>query len=327
MSKHEIEVFRVKEIETHPNADTLGIVKVHGWTCCVKLDQVKVGDLIAYVPPDFVLKTSRPEFAFLGKDGKETYRMRVCKFRGVMSQGLIVPIAEDSGLKEGDNALDYLEIIRYEPPDFTTGGKNINSPSGLYAPKYDVENYQRYFELFVDGEEVVATEKIHGANAKFIYSSVEKKMFCGSRTNWKAESELSAWWRTLNQNPCIEHWCRNYPDVLVYGEVFGSVQNLRYGANSGQFFFAAFDILDKDCWLNYDEAQKIGKGLTWAPLVYRGPFNREKLMALAEENSRWSTAKNQMSEGIVVKPTKERMDMEIGRVQLKIVSNRYLEKS
>ena len=34
-----------------------------------------------------------------------------------------------------------------------------------------------------------------------------------------------------------------------------------------------------------------------------------------------------MKEGVVVKPVKERRDPDLGRVQLKIVSPRYLEKA
>lgn len=34
-----------------------------------------------------------------------------------------------------------------------------------------------------------------------------------------------------------------------------------------------------------------------------------------------------MREGIVIKPAVERLDLELGRVSLKLVSNRYLEKS
>jgi hypothetical protein len=60
------------------------------------------------------------------------------------------------------------------------------------------------------------------------------------------------------------------------------------------------------------------------------PFNLEKLKALAEGPSllarpvRGQAA--QIREGVVVRPMSERTSPELGRVQLKLVSNVYLEK-
>lgn len=330
MSFHEIPVFRINEISSHPNAETLGIVNVFGWSCCIKLDQFKVGDLAIFCPPDYVVPVSRPEFSFLGKDGKTEFRVRVCRFRGVMSQGLVVPLDPALGLKEGDNAMEALGIKRYEPPEpFALGGDNEKNPEGIYSPKYDVESYQRYRECMVVGESVIATEKIHGANARYCWASSDQKMHCGSRTNWKDQSEKSVWWKALKQNPWIEQWCRVNPDKILYGEVFGQVQNLKYGAAQNQVFFAAFDILEKSRWFCYDEDMDSIKGIEgfqWMKEVYRGPFDESVLLAEAEKDSVWPGA-NHMREGIVIRPERERYDDRVGRVLLKMVSNRYLEKS
>lgn len=329
MSTHRVDVIRIKEILPHPAADTLGIVNINGWTCCVKLDQFKVGDLACYIEPDYVVQTSRPEFSFLGKDGKTEFRIRVCRFRGVLSQGLIVPLDPSFGLNEGDNALEALGIKRYEPPEpFITGGNNEGGPSGIYSPKYDVESYQRYRECFVEGEPVVATEKLHGTNARYIYSSNSNRMYCGSRTLWKEKTEKSVWWKALKQNPWIEIWCKANPDKILYGEVFGQVQTLKYGSGQNEFFFAAFDILDKNRWLHYyEDLESISSvpDFKWVTEVYRGPFNEKLLMDEAEKDSVWPGAKH-YREGIVIRPERERYDDRVGRVLLKIVSNRYMEK-
>ena len=118
---------------------------------------------------------------------------------------------------------------------------------------------------------------------------------------------------------------RHHQDLVVYGEVFGQVQNLKYGAKSGQVFFAAFDILRGNTWLDFEEAHKIGAPLPWVPLVYRGPFDKEKIFEFAEGDSSYPLA-NHYREGVVVKPMHERTDPHIGRVQLKVVGNRYLSK-
>ena len=41
----------------------------------------------------------------------------------------------------------------------------------------------------------------------------------------------------IEQNPWIAAFCENFPDLTVYGEVFGWVQDLKYGAQPGQIFF------------------------------------------------------------------------------------------
>ena len=124
----------------------------------------------------------------------------------------------------------------------------------------------------------------------------------------------------------LKNLCRAHPDILLYGETFGH-QCLKYGAGPNDFFFAAFDIMDQGRWLDYDEALEMAEGIAgfkWVPLVYAGPFHKELLLAEAEKNSLWPGCTSQKREGIVIRPRKERTDPSLGRLQLKMVSNRYL---
>ena len=336
MSTHEIPVIRINELQKHPNADTLSIVNVYGWNVCIRTSDFNIGDLAVYIPPDYVVPTTRPEFSFL----EDKTRIKVRKLRGIISQGLL--IKADPSLKEGENALDFYGITRYEPPEpMTTGGEVERAPSDIYAPKYDVESFNRYNTIIREGEPVVVTEKIHGSNSRYCFSSADNRMYCGSRTEWKRESESILWWKCLKKNTWIEAWCRQNPDKVLYGEVFGNVQKLKYGAKPNDIFFAAFDIMDKGNWLNYEQVQNEmlawsmvyptlnpeTRLFTWVPILYVGPFDLAKAQGLAEGNSSWKGAESQMREGVVIRPLEERTEASIGRVQLKIVSNRYLENS
>jgi len=350
MSSHAIEVITIPKVKKHPNADTLGLVDIWGWSCCIRLNDFKEGDLAVYIPPDYMVPDIEA-FQFLKDSSSDRWRrIRVRRFRGILSQGLVWFAPE--GTKEGDDVMELMGITRYEPPlptSFNTD--NETGPHGYY-PKYDVENYRRYGSgIFVEGEEIVVTEKIHGCNARFVCTlpksdktwpdgtpigpcdaafpneSETLRMFCGSRTNWKKKDEKSPWWQTLQQNPAIETWCRAHPGLVLYAEVYGQVQSLKYGANRNQFFVAVFDILDLDGnWLEFDEAFTLVSevpGLNWAPVVYRGLCN-EEVLELAEGDSLIPGA-NHLREGVVVQPIKERRDNMCGRVKLKIVSNQYLE--
>ena len=53
-----VEVVEIGELEKHPNADTLSIVKVKGWQCIVKTDEFKDVKLAAYIPIDSLIPES-----------------------------------------------------------------------------------------------------------------------------------------------------------------------------------------------------------------------------------------------------------------------------
>ncbi|MCH7604966.1 RNA ligase (ATP) [Patescibacteria group bacterium] len=314
-STHKVEVVAVT-LQDHPNADTLSVVKVFGYSVCVRTEDWQGVDKGAYIPPDSIVP-DLPEYEFLGKHK----RIRVKRLRGVISMGMLMPAPEGSEL--GDDVAEKMQVTHYEPSMTFRSGGDSETPPRIYSPKYDVETFYRYPELIKPGEMVVATEKIHGANARFVW--FEDRMWCGSKTTWRKQDESSAWWKALKFNTSLENFCKENPGIVVYGEVYGPVQKLKYGTAS-QIKVAVFDLLRKDEWIPYLEAKKLAPGLDWVPEIYVGPFDEEKMRALADGQSLIKTA-DHVREGIVVKPLEERQDLQIGRVQLKLVSNAYLEKA
>jgi len=227
------------------------------------------------------------------------------------------------------------QIMQYKLPERYRGHEGWIPPqNGEYKSIYIdqtiteiehiSENRQRY-DLETETHNYFANGVlIHNCNARFV--CINDKIFCGSRKFWKEEDPKNLWWKALKNCAVLEAWLRHNQNYTVYGEVFGQVQNLKYGSTNGAIYFAAFDILYGDKWLDFDEARKISVPLPWVPLVYRGPFDKEKILAFAEGDSKWPGA-NHHAEGVVVKPIHERTDPKIGRTQLKVVSNRYLSKS
>lgn len=314
---HKVEVVKV-QIEPHPNADRLDVARIFGFTCCVAKGSFEDGQLAAYVQPDSVVDSTRPEFEFLA--GHE--RIRVKRLRGVVSMGLLLPAPD--GVQEGDDLAEYFGVTHYEPPlPGNSCGETEGGPVGIYAPKYDVESMYRYKRLFVPGELVVATEKIHGANSRFVFSPAEDRMYCGSRGEWKTPNAANLWWKALSRYPWIEEFCRQFPGDVLYGEVFGNVQSLKYGAGPDDVFFRAFDVLRNGEWREYDDWTAHVAPENRVPELYRGPFEFEALVALSDGKS---TLADHIREGIVVRPVPERRDDHLGRVHLKLVSNQYLEK-
>jgi hypothetical protein len=121
--------------------------------------------------------------------------------------------------------------------------------------------------------------------------------------------------------------------LILQGEVFGAVQDLTYGAKQGEIFFRAFDIcigersarryLDEDTFASAIDIMEIDR----CPVLYKGPYSKEKILELTH-HTKSVVCPTQISEGGVVKPTKERRDPSIptmgGRVILKSINEDYL---
>jgi RNA ligase (TIGR02306 family) len=272
---------------------------------------------------------------------KKSLRITVRKLRGVISMGMLLPCPE--GAEVGEDVAEKLGITHYEPEmlNASKGDDVAEPPPMIYAPKYDVESIYKYADCFEAGEPVHVSEKLDGQNGRYVstwgetykvqtptkaatYNNIH--FHAGSRTEWKKKEGGSNWWRVMEQNPWIEHWILDHPDLVLYGEVFGWVAPLRYGATQGQLFFRAFDVMEG---MEYWDAEKF---IAEIPAHLRVPdfgvmpFDFEKLQGLADGQSLIKGA-NHMREGIVIKPIKERKHWKLGRVMLKMVSNAYLEKS
>jgi RNA ligase (TIGR02306 family) len=324
MPKHEALVFQIDKIEDHDNADRLGIVTVEGFTCCVRLEDFKSGDLAVYIEPDTVVPETE-QFAWLGNKR----RIRVQRQRGVISQGLVIPAPPDT--KVGDDVFERLGLVHYEPViHANTTGEDCPAPD-IYAPIYDVDNFRKFPNIIEPGEEVVITEKIHGANGRAVFHKDE--MYVGSHKRWKKYDPENLWWKALDQNPRVATWCKQHPEHILYHEVYGRVQDLRYGVPDGQYGIAGFDILHGNQWLDWERIYDMffegwldpDIQFPWVPILYKGPFDKDMALELAEGDSMVKGA-DHMREGVVVTPVKERVDYHLGRVKLKIISNNYLSR-
>lgn len=357
-STHIVETVRIKEILPHPDADSLGIVKIADYSCCVKLGDFKPGDLAAFIPPDSEVKTSRPEFAFLDKKAKNgLLRIRTQRLRGIVSYGLLVKAPE--GLNEGDNAADALEVMHWQPAGDVNQGEVAKPPSGTFY-KYDVDSFMRWGrQAFIPNELVFVSEKIHGESARMIFK--DGIDYCGSRTEFKKEyptkpettyedllkqyegdeekaknamrklehwrPKRSIWWTARENTPEVDVWCKANPGWCLYGEVYGQQGGgWGYGLN-GKYKFAAFDILKPDGnWLDAESFLNSCKehNVPTVPIISSSmPFDLEQLIAMADRNSIVPGFEDHIAEGIVVQPIKERWDERVGRVKFKIINPAY----
>lgn len=317
MSEFHVEVVRVGRIEEHPNADMLEVTRVYDYPVIVRKGDFKEGDLAVYVPVDSVVP-DRPEWAFF----QGHRRIKAKKLRGIYSQGLLVHTPEGAW-RVGTDVREFMGIDKYEPPlSMITGGECERGPTDWTFPTYtDIEGLRRYPNVLEPGEPVIMAEKIHGINARFCHDG--ERLWVGSHHQVKRDDPKSVYWIAA-RNAELEERLAKAPMKVFFGEVYGQVQDLKYGIKSGVAvrFFDVFDVKEGR-YLDFEDAfkQAVKLELRWVPVLYGGEWRYE----LAEEHAEGrSTLADHVREGTVIRPFKERYNDEIGRVILKRHGEGYL---
>jgi RNA ligase (TIGR02306 family) len=376
-------------LSPHSNADSLSLANPLGtsWQCVVKTANFEPseGKLAVYIPIDSMLPSKLA--AALGlpnvKEGKP-YRIKTIKLRGEVSQGLLVPLKElialdllpptyrdpiktpdqedypgenlaltyllsDRDWQAGDDVAAELGISKYVEPE-PEDRHSRREPEG-FVRYTDIENIKNFPDVLAEGEEVIATEKIHGSNFRAGWVEVEKTVVVGQseesgavtrtqlsydfivgtrRTALKAKAtedgDLIAenrWLRAVERYG-LEEKLRPYPGYVVFGEVYGpGVQKLAYAEEKVNL--RLFDVWDGKRYLDYDDfelfAAKIGVPV--APPLYFGPYSEETVLPLRSGKTVTGGGVH-IREGIVIRPVKERWEKRVGRVILKSVSEDYL---
>lgn len=329
MSNFKAEVIKIDNMEKHPNADTLSIVRVYGgFPCLIRTDDFSVGDLAAYVlaEPVSLVPTDLPEFSFLKDKAKDGLaKIKPIRLRGVFSMGLLIPAR--LGWKEGQDVTKELGIERYEKLDHLSSGGDSESSPSWFIKYTDIESFRKWHSIF-EGE-VIINEKIEGTNARFAYRD---RLWVGSHTQAK-KLDGDTWWTHVAKKLELEDKLKNFPDLIFFGEVYGgSVQKKKYmeGPPYGKaglelLIFDVFD-LNEFKYLDYDKAKGLAEeaGFDWVPELYRGPFTSlADFEPLADGQS---LIADHIREGFVIRPSHEKYNDKLGRVIAKLHGQEFLLK-
>lgn len=323
MSNLIVQVARIEKIESHPNADKLEILQVLGWNVVEKKDRFKVGESVVFFPPDSILPVELSDrlncTQYLYKQ-----RLRAARLRGFVSCGLVAP--NEGNWEIGQDLTEHYGIAKYEAPEPSynagTGGQNIKEV-GLFHYYTNIDNWNNYPNILIPDEEVVIVEKLHGTNARF--GLIEDEFFVGSHHRTKYKDEKIVYWEAALTYDIENLMRKHLPSSrawILFGEIFGKVQNLRYGLGQG-IALRLFDISQNGKYLDYDEFENFAwiMGLPTAPLLYCGPYSVKLLTELSEGKAFQG---DHVKEGCVVRPVKERFNSKIHRVILKKINPEYL---
>lgn len=190
-------VQRVLALEPIKNADFIELAQINGWQCIVRKGEFKVGDLGVYLEIDAV-PPNTPAFEFLWKPRPEpppTLRIRTKKLKGVISQGLLLPLTSftEAGpalFVEGQDVTEQLGVKKYEVPvkgPRSHAKRVMYGPFAADIPKTDEERIQSSPGLLDElrGLPYVITEKCDGTSATF---SIDRDgVFRVYSRNWEIE--------------------------------------------------------------------------------------------------------------------------------------------
>ncbi|MGW6487866.1 RNA ligase (ATP) [Streptomyces sp. NPDC055056] len=336
-------------VHDHPNADALELAQVGLYRAVVAKGAFRTGEHAVYIPEQSVLPAPLiEELGLTGRlAGSAADRVRAVRLRGELSQGIVcrpealadVDLARAA--EEGTDFAETLGIVKWVPPIPPTMDGDVESAPGL-LPWVDIENIQRYPDIFTEGEPVVLTEKLHGSACLLTYLAdgdrvhVSSKGF-GAKSLALKEDPRNLYWRAVHAHGVPEAAARlaerlGARRVGVFGEVYGAgVQDLTYGADGRReaIGYAVFDVsaeIDGEVrWL--DAAELLTGELPLVPRLYEGPYTIGRVLEIASGRETVSGRGLHLREGVVIRPAVERYSpVTGGRAVAKAVSPAYLTR-
>lgn len=199
------------KIEPIQDADRIELAHVLGWQCVINKGSFRDGDLGVYFEIDSFLPI-RPEFEFLrsGSYKKtdimgEGFLLRTKKFRGQISQGLLLPLTEfrelaDECWEPGDDVTDLLGVRKYEIEERATTGGNVIGVLPYDVPHTDETRIQAdpaLLEEFGTQEYYIST-KMDGSSHSV---SIDENGFHVTGHNYEyKDDDSSSFYRWVNHS-------------------------------------------------------------------------------------------------------------------------------
>jgi RNA ligase (TIGR02306 family) len=334
---------RIDSIEPIEGADLIEAIKIGGWTVVAQKEMnYKINSLIVFCEIDAFIPT--PIAPFLTQPGKypkefngvQGERLRTKKLKGIVSQGLILPLSvldikTDSGNYSGDwecfegfDVSEKLNIQKWEPPaEFQHADAKGLFP--YFIPKTDQERVQnikkKYNEWYVESLSWEVTEKLHGSSMTVYFKDGEVGV-CSRNLELK-EDLNNTFWKTAHSSGAVEALKSLGKNIAVQGELVGpGINDNIYKLTEFKFYvFDIFDI-DEQEYLTPSHRYNVVKTLQLlhVPVLYSAELQQDSvddLLLYAEGKSELNITTER--EGLVFKKV-------TSNDSFKVVSNRWLMK-
>ena len=299
MSRKLASIQKIKAIKPIEGADRIEIVQVLNWDCVATKGQHQIGDMVIYFEIDSLLPDI-PAFEFLRGSSwlqkLNKYKIRTHKFRGQISQGLVIPVSQlkeiyqqinpkedyyPMNYTEGADLTEILGIEKYEPP-VSNGPLGEIISHEWYVPKTDEERIQVCAEnvlpeyMKVDKNDWYASIKLDGTSCTA--GLFEDAFLIGGRNQWYKGPNMYT--ETVKKYGDIETKAREYLEatgvyVVFQGELCGpGIQSNRLGLKEKEWFIFNVFVSTTGKMDSYEKLDLIGMlgmcerfGLKHVPLV------------------------------------------------------------
>lgn len=244
---------KIAAIEPIEGADAIEVAVVDGWKVVVKKGEFQVDSLACYVEIDAWIPTELAPFLSKGKEPREFEgvkgeRLRTVKLRGQLSQGLLLPIPEDTIkgaghlVVEGLDLTEHLGILKWEKPMNAQLAGMARGSFPASVPKTDQERIQNLTRSFAQYQldSWSITEKLDGSSCTFYLDDEGVFHVCSRNLDLK-EDEANSFWKVARKFQIEDIMRRNSMlGMAIQGEMIGEgIQGNQYKT---QLDFYVYDM-------------------------------------------------------------------------------------
>jgi RNA ligase (TIGR02306 family) len=323
MERKLVSIQTVDAVAPIEGADNIMQARVMGWTVVVKKGELAPGDPCVFFEIDSVLPDGPAWSEFLRARG---FRVRTLKLRGVLSQGLALPVAILGDASRDGDLREVLGVTKHEPvvPD----AREIAGPFPTRVPKTDEIRLQSALGVLDEmrGKAFYVTTKLDGTSATFAKDAAG---FVACSRNWALVRGENHVWRLAEQ---YQLESRLPMDIAIQGEVCGpGIQKNRLGLPAVDLFvFSVYDMR-AGAFLEFEPFVEFCRdhGLPTVPIerVVRDADYTHTLDGWIEAARGLYAGTKQRKEGIVIRPLVETLSPSLGgRLSFKVINNDFLLK-
>ena len=337
---------QIWKIEPIEGADRIELAHVLGWQCVVNKGQFQPMDIGLYFEIDSFLPI-RPEFEFMRASSYkntdimgEGFRLRTMRFRGQISQGLLMPLSQfpeipaDTAI--GDDVTELLGVRKWEIEERATTGGTVIGPLPYDIPHTDETRVQEepgLIQAFAGLEYYIST-KMDGSSHSI---GIDEEGFHVTGHNYEYKDDGSSSFYELvkarGYQAKMEEYVRELglKTLTIQGEFCApGIQRNRLRLTKPEWY--VFTIRENGNRVGLNRMRLICDALEMTPVPIEEvgvdlPSKYPNVEAMLDRAD-GDYPNGGKKEGIVIRPTEPVFCPLIGAsLSMKIVSNKYLLKN
>ncbi len=346
MSRKLASIQRIFKTEPIEDADRIELAYVLGWQCVVNKGQFKPMDTAVYFEIDSFLPI-RPEYEFLrGSSYRNTdimgegFRLKTQKFRGKVSQGLLLPLSQfpelSADMEPGTDVTDILGVRKWEVEERSTSDGTVIGDLPGSIPHTDETRVQADPEIIKEfaGLEYYISTKMDGSSHSV---STDENGFHVTGHNYEYKDDgNSDFYNLVNERGFREKIEKfkakeGLASLTIQGELCGpGIQQNRLKLQKTEWY--VFTVMENGERVGLERMLEVCKELelTTVPIeeVDTDLISKYPAVEALLERSDGSYPNGGKKEGIVIRPTKPVFSSRISaELSMKVVNNKYLLKN